>query len=382
MGELGSVSRATGRVVGIAVCVLIVGATASVKADPFDGRFEGYSVTSIDPTLIALSAPTPISLPDDEMTEQLELNFSTRLFDGFAAQFWVGSNGFVSMFRKEAHGCCEGPVLPSASDPNGLIAGFWTDLDPAAGGNISFQRFAALALPGLAPQAAIVVSYDAVPGPGPTTNTFQIVLLAQGAYEIRIREASVPAGVHATIGLESFNGATAHTIQRVEGVTLRDVAWRATPVYRPYLPDLVIELVEVTPPASPNVPWRVAVHVANADIGPIEQATVRVSAMPAEGALRGTSPGCSAFVGQKPVFDLGEAERVVMTFAWSPPVDANDLTALRVGDFTFTAEGVVVAAAKAEVALGNNVLSGRGSYLAEAYGGTDVLCQAAPEVGA
>lgn len=364
----------------------IAPASPVASAEPFSGRFEGYAITEVTPGIIQLDAPTNVLLASNEMTEQFDLGFTSRLFDDVTGQFWVSSNGFISLFKKEDPGCCGGQAIPDPKDPDGLVAGFWADLDPSAGGRIDFQRFTALALKGLAPQRAVVVSYTDVRGPGGETNnitnTFQIIVLEDGAFEIRIDRAFVPGGRRATIGLENFNGAEAHTILHGDALSLENEAWRVTPIYRPYTPDLVLQSVDVMPPSAPNVPWRVTVTVTNADIGPIYQATIRVVATAEPGPLRGTSPGCPSIVGQKPVLDLDEGQVISMTFSWSPPLDSNNPAAMRVGDFNFAATGVVVASAEPEVNLANNAADATASYLVEGQGGTDVLCMGAPEVGA
>lgn len=344
----------------------------------FEGRFDGYAVTEPGFAMVALGAADVLQLADDNVSEALDLGFSSRFFDDPVSQFWVASNGFVSLFRREPAGCCEGQALPDPADPDGLLAGFWTDLDPGAGGEVRVQRFASLARPGLAAQPGVVAEWRDVPGPGGGRNTFQVVFLADGAADLVVAEAHVPVGVHATIGAEDHDGSTAVTVLRGQALDLAERAWRLTPVYTPLVPDLAIESVEVERPLRPDLPWTIGVAMRNIGEGPIVQARVALTATPAPGPLRGAGPGCPELVGTRAVFDLGPGEAAEVAFAWPAPVSLAAPAVPRVGEFRFDAAGAVLQAAVPERELGNNAASGRGVWLAADFGGTDPFCQPLP----
>lgn len=347
----------------------------------FRGKFEGYDVEEIPFALLTLDAPEAVTLPDDNMTEQLALGFATRFWDDPTDAFWVGSNGFLSLFKKEDAGCCEGQPIPSAADPDGLIAGFWTDLDPGQGGSLAFQRFANLSVPGQPAQPALAVEWRDVPGPGGAV-TLQVVVFEDGAFDVRIADAAVPAGTKATVGAESFNGGRGVQVLHGDDLALQERAWRFRPVYVPLAPDLVIVGVSVDRPVQPTLPWRVKAEVRNDGIGTAEQSQVRLTATPEPGPLRGTSAGCPELVGSKLVNGLQPGQGANLTFTWAPPLDPANPAVPRVGSFRFDAVGVVLVSAEPELNLTNNAANATGAYLVPGLGGTDVLCTQVPALPA
>lgn len=350
---------------------------ADVGSQAFRGRFDGYDAAEVAFALVALDAPEDVPLPDDNMTEQIELGFATRFWDDPTAQFWVGSNGFVSLFRREAAGCCEGQPLPHPDDPDGLVAGFWTDLDPAAGGRITFQRFSALAAPGLPAQPAVVVDYADVPGPSGVVS-LQVRLYQEGAVEVHIAHAAVPPGTKASVGIENFNGLRGVQVLHGDALSVTERAWRFTPLYTPLVPDLVIPGLTVAPPTQPTVPWTLRVTLGNDGLGTADQSQVRLVATPTPGPLRGTSPGCPELVGTKLVNGLQPGGRINLTFTWAPPVDLANPSVPHVGEFRFDASAVVIAAAEPEEVTSNNAANATGAYLLPGLGGSDVLCTPMP----
>lgn len=367
-------------VILLAVALLAVSAAPPpAAADPFEGRFEGYEVEPAEASLVALDDATAVELSDDEVTNASDLGFSTEFFAVKTNLFWVGSNGFISLHEKEEPGCCEGQPLPTDEDPNGLIAGFWTDLDPGSGGAIRFQRFDELELSGLSPQAGLVVEYDAVPGPGGGTNTFQILLLVDGVFEVRVASASVPAGTNASVGAENFAGRLGVEVHHADDLTLEGAAWRFTPIYVPLVPDLVVEAVEVVRPQDPTARWTIRATVANRGEGPIERARINATVTPTDGPLRGTSDGCTEFVGTTPVLGMEpESDPIQVTFFWRAPVDPDAPGPPQLGEYRFNVTGVVVRSAEPEQNVTNNRAENASAYLVEGQGGLDPLCQELP----
>ncbi|MCA1814147.1 MAG: hypothetical protein LC624_09390 [Halobacteriales archaeon] len=350
------------------------------RAGPFDGRFMGYRVENATFGLVELDAPTGLDMPIDNMTAQLDLGFETRLFNDPTANFWVGSNGFISLFKKEDPGCCEGQSLPSGADPDGIIAGLWAHFDPTRGGNISFQSFASLARPGLDAQPGAVARWKDLPFANATGDaTFEVVLLANGVFEVHVDHAVTPPGMAGTIGAEDFNGSRAAQVAH-GALDLLHQAWRFTPLYELLIPDLVVASVRVAPPTLPTDAWTVTVHVVNDGTGNFLQAQVQLLATPLPGPLRGTSPGCPALVGTKTMFGFDPGATADLRYFWAPPVDPNNPSAPRVGGYRFDATGVVLQAAEPERNTTNNAASAAGSFLVTNVGGTDLLCSRLPDI--
>jgi len=368
---------------GCALTVLVLGAllvqpmfplVGPARGGPFDGLFQGYRVDDAPFDLVALDAPVGLAMPIDNMTAQLDLGFETRLFNDPTVNFWVGSNGFISVFKKEDPGCCAGQSMPSGTDPDGLVAGFWNHFDPTAGGNISFQTFPSLARSGLPAQAGAVARWLDLPfANGPGTATFEVIVLADGAFEVQVDHATAPAGVDATIGAESFDGSRG--VQVAHGaLDVQHTAWRLTPIYEPLVPDLVIDNVKVNPPTLPTDAWTVKVHVLNNGTGNFIQAKVRLTATPLPGLLRGTSPGCTVLIDEKQLFEVDPGQDLNVTFRWAPPIDPSNPGAPHIGDYRFDATGTVLQSTEAERDTSNNEASAVGTFLIKNEGGTDVLC--------
>ena len=68
------------------------------------------------------------------------IGFTFDYYGGAYTSFYVSSNGFLSDVDW-GPGCCTGMPLPDTGTPNGVIAGWWEDLNPSAGGTFSTRRW-------------------------------------------------------------------------------------------------------------------------------------------------------------------------------------------------------------------------------------------------
>ncbi len=186
---------------------------------------EDYNVTEIATSPVNLtSQATALDMTDDEVTAAFPLGFSIPFFGTSTDLFWVGSNGFVTMHFQTGPGCCEGQPLPTAGDPDGIIAGFWTDLDPSSGGQIAFEGTE------LGGQNAMVVDYDQIPVAGTqTTASFQVHILSNGTFEIHLLDAPSPSDRNTTVGAENIDGTRGIQLFRQIGGDLSDRAFRFVP---------------------------------------------------------------------------------------------------------------------------------------------------------
>jgi hypothetical protein len=152
---------------------------------------------------------TPLPLTDDSVSEPLAIGFPFRYFGREYEQVFVSSNGFLSM-TWQWHGCCRGAPLPSPDAPNGVIAGWWEDLNPDAGGAIHFE------LVGTAPTRTFVVQFQDVPH-YPNTNPVSMQFRlheTSGVIEVHYAAAPSDGGTHSagienrdgTIGVQYFHG--------------------------------------------------------------------------------------------------------------------------------------------------------------------------------
>ena len=123
----------------------------------------------------------------------------------------VSSNGFLVFGGGAATAWVNSP-LQSAASPNGIVAAYWDDLNPALNGGAIWYRTL-----GIAPNRKLVISWIGVrhaDNAGPIS--FQAVL-EEGSNEIVLAYQDTlhgnPAqdhGASATVGLESPNGSLGH----------------------------------------------------------------------------------------------------------------------------------------------------------------------------
>jgi len=169
---------------------------------------QGNTSYTIDQTGIFNFAFVPgdtVILMDDEVSNALPIGFGFRFFDSTYTQFHVGSNGFVTFTPTTNAGCCTGQLIPNTAQPNNLIAFAWNNLDPSAGGTITYNTS------GVAPNRILRVTFFNVPH---FNNLFAPITTQIALYEgtniIEIHTASMPGtGTAHTMGLENINGTRA-----------------------------------------------------------------------------------------------------------------------------------------------------------------------------
>ncbi len=144
---------------------------------------------------------TAVPLGDDEMSAGLPLGFAFEYFGASVTEVFASSNGFLSVLPAQSDGCCLGQPIPSAEDPNGVIAGWWNDLNPLAGGAIHHQTL------GTAPARVFVLQFEDVPHFSGPDVTFQFKLFeADSAIEIHYKTTPSNGTLH-TVGIEDATGA-------------------------------------------------------------------------------------------------------------------------------------------------------------------------------
>jgi hypothetical protein len=179
------------------------------------------------------STGTRVSLRDDEVSPPIHLGFSFRFYDATRTEASVSSNGFLILGDETHDGCCPADPVPHCAAPNGMIAGFWTDLNPepaeGGGGAIYYDTL------GSAPDRRFVVQFDDVPklvdeGSDPHPTTWEIIL-HEGTNEVLVQYRDAQSGPKAvSLGIE--NGDGCRGVQWMFGaqVALGGVAVRYEPV--------------------------------------------------------------------------------------------------------------------------------------------------------
>lgn len=178
---------------------------AFVTCAPLLAGAQTYSVTTSAASLDTLPTPVSVGLGDDSVSGIQPIGFTFNFFGVDYSDFYISSNGFITFTSTFNDGCCVGQAIPDASSPNNLIAGYWSDLNPSAGGTISYETLGA---PG---SRRLVVEFDSVPHfASAITSTFQIKL-REGSNVIEIHcQSCTSDGGSMTQGIEDDLGGEAY----------------------------------------------------------------------------------------------------------------------------------------------------------------------------
>jgi len=142
---------------------------------------------------------TPITLTDDSLA-QFPIGFSFDFYGTAYTDFWVSSNGFLSA-TGDSNGCCSGQALPNTSIPNGVIAGWWEDMNPSLGGTVHYQTL------GSAPNRYAIVQFTNIQHYGGGNAQTVQYKLYEGSNVIEVHYQAAPSdgGTHSA-GIENQDG--------------------------------------------------------------------------------------------------------------------------------------------------------------------------------
>ena len=140
---------------------------------------------------------TPLALGDDQTATGLAVGFPFSFYGMDYTTVNVCSNGWLS-FTSTANSYSNAP-MPTAAEPNALLAAFWDDLNPTVGGTVHWQAF----------PDRFVVQWTAVPrySNGAALETFQVVLGDDDSIEFQYQ--TVSDATSATVGIENADGTVA-----------------------------------------------------------------------------------------------------------------------------------------------------------------------------
>jgi hypothetical protein len=174
--------------------------------NPLQEDSDGMAFASAVTTTFGLR-PTPTLVAvvgDDAVSGAIDIGFDIQFFGQLENEVFVSTNGLVGIGAPIVDGCCAGQALPDANDPNGLVAVFWEDLNPTAGGEILYDT------QGTAPNREFVVEYSGVFHFGATDPMTAQLILKEGSNEIEVHCSTCPSdgGVH-TQGVEDSSGTVA-----------------------------------------------------------------------------------------------------------------------------------------------------------------------------
>ena len=104
---------------------------SNAQCDNYVGTLITYGPT-------AGASPTSVTLGDDQLSGTLPIGFSFNFYCTNYSSFFISSNGYIT-FTSSATTGVFAQFVPNAAIPNNLIAANWTDLDPTAGGTITYE---------------------------------------------------------------------------------------------------------------------------------------------------------------------------------------------------------------------------------------------------
>lgn len=167
---------------------------------------QGYTGTTIPFSFTDISgAGTAVVLADDAVSAAVPVGFTFNFYGKDYTALYISSNGFITFTAGPDSGCCEGQNIPSPTGPNNLIAGYWTDLNPEAGGSIHY------ALTGPAGSRQFRVQFLNIPLlSGGGAATFQLVLHeGSNAIEMQLKDCAANAAQTYVTGIENYSGSAA-----------------------------------------------------------------------------------------------------------------------------------------------------------------------------
>jgi hypothetical protein len=143
-------------------------------------------------------------LPIAGVTDDGVINFDTGIFN-YAGESWnrvgLASNGFL-IVGGGTEGTAANQTFPDPAGPNNVLAPFWTDLDPTAGGALRIGNLT----DGV--NTWFVADWENVPlfGTG-IQNSFQVWLGLNGVEDISFVYGGIGAPALLTVGAENKTGA-------------------------------------------------------------------------------------------------------------------------------------------------------------------------------
>ncbi|MEO0290436.1 MAG: nidogen-like domain-containing protein [candidate division WOR-3 bacterium] len=143
---------------------------------------------------------TSTGLTGDDQTKQFTLPFSFPFYGKNYSSVYICTNGFLS-FTSNSNKYTPDPI-PNTNAPNALIAVFWRDLNPAAGGG-SITYYSG--------SDKFVVTWDNIKNySNSNRQSFQVVLYPNGNIEFRYK--SITNDYTTTRGVENENGTAGVTV--------------------------------------------------------------------------------------------------------------------------------------------------------------------------
>ncbi|NOR46083.1 MAG: hypothetical protein GQ534_10910 [Candidatus Delongbacteria bacterium] len=154
--------------------------------EPSGPTYDWYDISSIGTNMNLVYASASGNIP---------LGFSFEFYGIEYDSVRAYSNGYLNFDILDIQ--YNNTMLPDAATPNGLLAGYWSDLDPGIQGDIYYFQDAL--------NDRFIVQYQSVVNWGEITeNTFQIIINSDGTIEYQYN--TINNVTHQTVGIENVDG--------------------------------------------------------------------------------------------------------------------------------------------------------------------------------
>lgn len=185
--------------------------TLEITADGFSGSSSftlsagGFNMSPLEPfNPIDATVGEPLNLGDDAAASR-PIGFDFDYLGTTYNTVLISSNGYIT-FGTSGTAYTNSPI-PDPAEPNNMIAPFWDDLNPGAGGNVY------VLLTGTAPNRIFTIEWAGVPHYSNVGNATFEINLYEGTNHIVFQymdvvfgDAGYDRGASATVGLENADG--------------------------------------------------------------------------------------------------------------------------------------------------------------------------------
>ena len=177
---------------------------SKTKAETRSGGPDAFGYTYTDDISyqwIDATSGATVALGDDDFAGPITIGFDFHFYEHAYNELLISSNGVVSFVSGTRS--MGGGWLPNRYTPNNIIAPFWDDLNPAAGGAVYYKRF------GSAPNRYFVIEWHGVYHYNTSDpQTFEAILYENGNIKFQYKDmnGTYGDGRRATIGIENDHG--------------------------------------------------------------------------------------------------------------------------------------------------------------------------------
>ena len=187
--------------------VIFTPTTLSQKGGPDSFGYRWIDSNATAPSisynwLDGVSGSTDLNFGNDQNSGYINLGFKFPFYSISYSSIAICSNGWAT-FSDSGYITANGNPIPSSVHPNGLIAPFWIDLNPAIHGNVTYKRNLASS------PNNFIISWNSVPlndGKYKYNQTFQAVIYENGSVLFQYKSINLTKQFFPTIGIEDPYG--------------------------------------------------------------------------------------------------------------------------------------------------------------------------------